>query len=97
MIPPNQWRDVMSETEIRKALGTKALWGRVGYNGTAFAPALSTYAGVDAERLAYTSVADSGQHPKRGRGLANLYPLIAAALYEAAFAAELGPLSSWSN
>lgn len=79
------------------ALGTRAVWNRVGYAGEAFAPAEGTYEGVNTIALAWTTVADSGLHPRGGRGLANLYPLVAAAMYEAAFAHEAGPLSTWSN
>lgn len=83
--------------EPKGLLGEKAAWGRVGYTGQPFAPASGTYQGVDVIALAYTSVADSGQHPRSGRELANLFPLIAASLYEAGFAREFGPLSTWSN
>jgi hypothetical protein len=83
--------------ERRTVLGARALWGWVGYAGEAFAPAEGTYPGIDAVALAYTTTADSGEHPRSGAKLANLYPLIAAALYEAGFARELGPLTSWSN
>jgi hypothetical protein len=86
----------MEGTEIRKVLGTRAFWGHVGHTGSAFAPAAGTYAGVDAEQIAYTTIADSGPTPA-GRRIANLYLLIAAAMYEAAFAVEAGPLSTWSN
>ncbi|MEX2556151.1 MAG: hypothetical protein WEB06_11010 [Actinomycetota bacterium] len=77
-------------------LGAKAAWGRVGYAGEAFAPARGTYLIGDAMELGYTTVQDSGRHPRRGPELANLDPLVAAALYEG-FAAEAGPLSTWSN
>jgi hypothetical protein len=86
----------MDATRIRKALGRRAFWGRVGYAGAAHAPALRTYAAVGS-RLRFSTVADSGRLPQSGRELANLYLLLAAALYEAAFAAEAGPLSTWSN
>jgi hypothetical protein len=81
----------------RNILGDKALWGWVGYAGEAFAPLDGTYAGVDPLSLAYTTVEDSGAHPRSGAALANLFPLIAAALYEAGFAREAGPLTTWSN
>jgi hypothetical protein len=88
----------MDQTAERKTiLGSRALWGWVGYAGEAFAPADGTYAGIDALALAYTTLADSGTHPRSGGALANLYPLVAAALYEAGFAWEAGPLSSWNN
>lgn len=78
-------------------LGTRARWGRVGYAGTPFAPARGTYRGIDARELRYTTVSDSGAYPRAGAALANLYPLIVAALYDIGFAVELGPLSSWRN
>lgn len=80
-----------------ETLGDRAAWRAVGYAGEAFAPARRTYAGVDGVRLNYTAAADSGAHPAPGAALANLYPLIAAALYEAGFALEAGPLSTWSS
>lgn len=83
--------------ERRTMLGEKALWGWVGYAGEPFAPVDGTYAGVDPLSLAYTTVQDTGDHPRSGPALANLFPLIAAALYEAGFAREAGPLSTWSN
>jgi len=79
------------------ALGSRARWGRVGYVGAAFAPPPGTYPLIDTVRLAYTSVQDSGSYPARGSQLANLYPLVAAALYDIGFAAEAGPLTTWSN
>lgn len=89
----------MDRLAIRRTtiLGDKALWGWVGYAGEPFAPIEGTYAGVDPLSLAYTTVEDSGAHPRTGVELANLFPLIAAALYEAGFAAEAGPLTTWSN
>jgi len=81
----------------RGILGSRAVSRCVAYDGRAFAPAPGTYAGVDAAKLNYTTEADSGRHPRSGRALGNLYPLVAAAMYEAAFAAEFGPLSTWSN
>jgi hypothetical protein len=86
--------------ETKKTLGDQALWGRVGYAGEAFAPAEGTYAGVSATGLNYTHIADSGRHPMpgtRGAALANLMPLVLGAMWEAAFALEAGPLSTWSN
>jgi len=79
-----------------RLLGERARWGRVGYAGAAFAPAQGTYRGTCATRVNLTSIADSGRGPER-EGLANLYPLVAAALYELAFAREAGPLSTWRN
>lgn len=84
----------------RKALGELAAWGAVGYTGRAFAPAGATYEGVDAAALNYTHVADSGEHPLPTSGraaLANLVPLIHAMQWEAGFAREAGPLSTWGN
>lgn len=78
------------------ALGGR-VWGRVGYAGRAFAPHPETYLGVDAVALGYTTVADSGRHPRSGAALTNLYPLVAGALHEVAFAREAGPLVTWSN
>jgi hypothetical protein len=83
----------MKRTEV---LGARAAWGGVGYTGEAFAPARRTYAGVDGVRLNYTTVADSGA-VMDSRALANLYPLLAAALYESGFAREAGPLTTWSS
>ena len=81
------------------SLGGKARWGSVAYTGTAFAPSDRTYGGVNSRILNYTHRADSGDHPaafSRGQ-LANLVPLILSAMWEAAFAQEAGPLSTWSN
>ncbi len=85
--------------EEAKVLGTRALWGRVGYNGEAHAPVEGTYQGIDAVNLRYTTRNDSGDFPMPGKDapLANLVPLVMAALYEVGFAWEAGPLTSWSN
>jgi hypothetical protein len=83
--------------EGKEVLGSKALWRSVGYTGEAFAPAEGTYAGIDAVNLRYTTTQDSGAHPTTGPALGNLYPLVAAALYETGFAWEAGPLDTWSN
>lgn len=83
----------MKRTEV---LGARAAWGGVGYTGEAFAPARRTYQGVDAVRLNYFTAADAGRI-EDPRALANLYPLVAAALYESGFASEAGPLTTWSN
>lgn len=82
--------------ERKRLLGEKAQHGQVGYTGRAFAPAKETYLGIDPAHLAYTTTEDSGAYP-RGKALANLQPLIAAALYEVAFACEAGPLDTWKN
>ncbi len=84
----------------RKVLGELAAWGAVGYTGRAFAPAAASYEGVDSGALNYTHLADSGRHPLPTSGraaLANLIPLIHAMQWEAAFAREAGPLSTWGN
>ena len=91
---------IPAEQVSRKLLGELAAWGRVGYAGRAFAPAASTYEGVDASALNYTHTADSGAHPTPSSGraaLANLVPLMHAAQWEAGFAREAGPLSTWNN
>jgi hypothetical protein len=87
-------------TKNQKVLGELAAWGAVGYTGRAFAPAASTYEGIDPASLNYTHRADSGEHPtvRSPRGaLANLVPLMLAAQWESGFAREAGPLSTWSN
>ena len=83
----------------RDVLGDRALWGKVGYTGEAHAPAMGTYLGIDALALNYTTEADSGAYARPGAGddLANLVPLVMAALYECAFSWEAGPLTTWSN
>lgn len=86
----------METREIRRALGTRAFWGRVGYAGEAHAAAPGTYQGVGG-RLALTTVEDAGVRIEVGSGIANLLPLVAAALYEGGFASEAGPLSTWSS
>jgi hypothetical protein len=82
-----------------QVLGDRARWGKVGYAGAAHAPAAETYPGIDALSLRYTTTEDSGRYPVSGSGaeLANLVPLIMAALYDVGFAWEAGPLTSWSN
>jgi hypothetical protein len=82
-----------------QALGNRARWGKVGYAGAAHAPAHGTYPGIDALRLRYTTIDDSGRYPMPGAGaeLANLVPLVMAALYDVGFAWEAGPLTSWNN
>lgn len=78
-------------------LGSRARWGRVGYTGEAFAPAVDTYKMIGGARARLTTVADSGRSGDVKAPLANLYPLIAAALFETAFASEAGPLATWRN
>jgi hypothetical protein len=81
----------------RAILGDRARWGKVGYSGQGFAPTPGTYRGMNATRVALTTIADSGRCPVDRQGFANLYPLAAAALYEVAFALEAGPLATWRN
>ena len=78
-------------------LGSRARWGRVGYAGDAFAPAVGTYTGIGGARARLTTVQDSGPPGPAKAPLANLYPLVAAALFETAFAREAGPLATWRN
>ncbi|HEX9775034.1 MAG TPA: hypothetical protein VGB83_05595 [Actinomycetota bacterium] len=82
-----------------QVLGDKAQWGFVGYAGEAHMPANGTYPGIDAMSLRYTTQHDSGAYPMPGERspLANLTPLIMAALNDVGFAWEAGPLSTWSN
>lgn len=80
-----------------QAVGARAGWGRVGYAGDAYAPVPGTYLGVDPLRRGFGTVADSGPGLDSRGALANLFPLVVAALYEAGFAAEAGPLSTWNN
>src|SRR5206468_3653456 len=77
-------------------LGDRARWGRVGYAGSAFAPAPQTYPEINGTRVRLTTVADSGRELRPG-ALVNLYPLVAAALYEIAFVREVGLLDTWRN
>jgi hypothetical protein len=72
----------------------------VSYRGEPFAPAVKTYPAVSARSLNFTTVADSGYGPSATDRLADLGalgPLALAAIWEAAFALEAGPLSTWSN
>ena len=78
-------------------LGSRARWGRVGYEGVGFAPAVGTYPAITGTRPRITTVQDSGRAGEARAGMANLYPLLAAALYETGFALEAGPLSTWRN
>ena len=81
-----------------QVLGDRAVWGGVGYTGTMHALCEGTYPGIDALALNYSTVDDSGDFPTAADGaLANLRPLIMAAMYEVGFAWEAGPLTSWSN
>ncbi len=83
------------------ATGKRALWGRVGYVGEAFAAVDGTYIGVRVAPLNFMTQQDCGDvalsatHPAK---FGNLAPLIMAALWEAAFVREARvPLSTWSN
>jgi hypothetical protein len=61
---------------------------------------VKTYPAVSARSLNLTTVADSGYGPSATDRLADLGalgPLALAAIWEAAFALEAGPLSTWSN
>ena len=88
----------MGKCEIHDhPLGTRARSTTLGYAGHAFAPAPDTYSGFDPLGLMYTTVNDSGRYPLDAKLLGNLRPLLLAGLYEAAFAAEAGPVSTWRN
>ncbi len=92
----------MKPSDVRrgKELGELALYGSVGYAGRAFAPAASSYPGVDFNSLNYTHLQDSGSFPLPGgpgAALSNLVPLVHGMQWEAGFALEAGPLSTWRN
>jgi hypothetical protein len=73
---------------------------QVRYSGNAFAPAAGTYRVADLRSFNFTTLADSGYAPTpvgRVADLGPLAPLVLAALWEAAFAYEAGPLSTWQN
>ena len=70
------------------------------YTGEPFAPASRTYLAADIRRFNFTTMADSGYAPSvvgRIADLGPLAPLALAAMWEAAFAYEAGPLSTWRN
>lgn len=72
----------------------------VRYAGKAFAPATCTYLIGDTTRMNLSTQEDSGYAPSPAGRIADLgavAPLALAALWEAAFAYEAGPLSTWSN
>ena len=72
----------------------------VSYRGEPFAPAASSYRALSTRSLNLTTVADSGYGPSaidRLATLGSLGPLALAAIWEAAFAFEAGPLSTWDN
>lgn len=82
---------------IRK---TRPATGPVHYRGDAFAPASRTYPIVSMRAINLTTQNDSGYAPSAVDRIADLgvvAPLALAALWEAAFAFEAGPLSTWSN
>ena len=75
-------------------------YGPVHYRGDAFAPASRTYPTVSMRALNLTTIADDGYAPSAVDRIADLgvvAPLALAALWEAAFAFEAGPLSTWNN
>lgn len=87
--------------EGERTAKNRALWGRVGYVGEAFAAVDGTYSGVRVAPLNFMTDQDAGDsglgrtHPAT---FVNLVPLMMAALWEAAFAHEIGgPLSTWMN
>ena len=72
----------------------------IDYRGEPFAPAAGTYSIASTRRLNLTTVADSGHAQRTTEALAQLgpvAPLALAALWEAGFALEAGPLSTWVN
>jgi hypothetical protein len=72
----------------------------VRYTGDPFAPASATYPCVDMKTFNLTTIADSGYAPSavdRVSDLGAIAPLALAALWEAAFAFEAGPISTWRN
>lgn len=82
-----------------KALRTRVP-RKISYRGEPFAPAATTYPSVCVRSLNLTTIADSGYGPSatdRLADLGSLGPLALAAIWEAAFALEGGPLSTWSN
>ena len=89
----------MSSQKNPKALRTRA--GRtVSYRGEPFSPAPGTYSAVSTKLLNLTTIGDSGYAPaaiERLAELGSLGPLALAAIWEAAFALEAGPLSTWDN
>ena len=72
----------------------------VSYRGEPFAPAGGTYRAVSTRSLNLTTVVDSGYGPSaidRIAALGSLGPLALSAIWEAGFAFEAGPLSTWNN
>jgi len=85
----------MDATQI--SVGDRAVLGKVGYSGAAYAPVQGTYLGIDGASLNYATVEDTGIDLTPDADIANLHPLMAGALYEIGFAWEAGALSTWSN
>ena len=72
----------------------------VRYSGGAFAPATGTYRGVDTPAMNFSTTEDSGCAQRavdRISALGAAAPLALAAMWEAGFALEAGPLSTWRN
>lgn len=72
----------------------------VTYTGKPFAPANGSYLLGDIAAINLSTREDSGYGPSpvgRIADLGPIAPLALAALWEAAFAFEAGPLSTWSN
>ncbi len=72
----------------------------VRYVGKSFTPATDSYRLGDTRSLNLSTQHDSGYAPTpvgRINDLGVIAPLALAALWEAAFAYEAGPLSTWSN
>jgi hypothetical protein len=91
----------MESAASGRALGKRALWGRVGYVGEAHAAADGTYPGISVSPLNFVTKNDGGSGPlahAHPAAYGNLIPLVLAALWEASFARESnGPLSTWAN
>jgi hypothetical protein len=89
----------MGSPQDPKSLRTRARRSVV-YRGEPFAPAVNTYSAVSSKSLNLTTIADSGYGPSATERLAELGaigPLALAAIWEAAFALEAGPLSTWEH
>ena len=72
----------------------------VRYTGKTFTPATGSYLLGDSAAPTLSTRHDSGYASgpiRRVSDLGSLAPLALAALWEAAFAYEAGPLSTWSN
>jgi hypothetical protein len=89
----------MAATQNPKSLRT-GTQNAIAYRGEPFAPSAKTYGAVSARTMNLTTVADSGYGPcvtERLADLGAIGPIALAALWEAGFALEAGPLSTWSN